>query len=154
MDVSGHTSAPLAEGFAERLPLLINSVAFEIAARAEPGLNELGLTGRTYMALAVLDGDEPGSQLELAHLLGCVAAVVVQIADDLEAAGFAERTRDPADRRRSRLTITEAGRTALERGDALAREVEEELLAHASADERARLHAVLRDALRPAAAPA
>ena len=106
------------------------------------------------MALAVLADDRPGSQLELARLLGCVAAVVVQIADDLEAAGFAERTRDPADRRRSMLTITPAGRRALERGDEVARRLEDDLFGHASAADRERLHEVLRDALRPAVAAA
>ncbi len=150
MDLTGHQPATaLAEGFAARVPLLVNALATEIAARAEPALAELGLTGRTYMALAVLQDDRPGSQLELSRLLGCVAAVVVQIADDLEAAGFAERTRDPTDRRRSMLAITPAGRDALERGDEMARQVEDELLGHATAAERERLHEVLRDALRP-----
>lgn len=137
----------LAVGMADRLPLLIHKLGNEIIVRAEPRLVEIGLTGRGYMALAVLDADRPSSQLELARLLGCVPAVVVAIADELEAAGFVERARDPADRRRSLLAVTPAGRRALAKGDRIADDIEDELLGHVPEDDRVRLHAALRVAL-------
>lgn len=153
-DVTGfERSRDLAVGVADRLPLLINRLGYEMAGRAEPGFVAVGLTGKSYMALAILDADQPRSQLEVARLVGCAPALVVSIADELEAAGFVERRRDPADRRRSVLAVTPAGRRALAKGDRVAREVEEELLAHIPADERERLHAALRAALEPSPVP-
>lgn len=144
-----------ARGFADRLPLLVNQVGYQMAGRAEPRLAELGLNGKTYMALAVLVADRPGSQLELARLMGSVAAVIVTVADNLEAEGYVERTRDPADRRRSLLTVTPAGRRALAKADRIAAEVEDDMLGHLDGSERARLHATLRGALErgPRAVP-
>lgn len=144
----------LAQGVADRLPLLINQLGNEILVRAEPRLQAVGLSARGYLALAVLSADRPSSQLELSRLLGCVPAVVVALADELEDAGHVERARDPADRRRSVLAVTKAGRRALAAGDAVAREVEDELLGHVEPEARERLHAVLRTALDPAGATA
>lgn len=154
-DPSDWQSKPeLASGVAERLPLLINHVAFEVAGRAELGLNAIGLTGKGYMALAILEADRPRSQLELSRLIGCVPAVVVTIADELEAGGFVERQRDPADRRRSVLVVTPAGRRVLAKGDRVAKAVEDELLGHLDAEAREQLHAALRGTLESVAVPA
>jgi DNA-binding MarR family transcriptional regulator len=50
-----------------------------------------------------------------------------------------ERRRDPADRRRYRLTLTPAGRRTLARYDALAAQAEADVLAPLSEAERRRL---------------
>lgn len=49
---------------------------------------------------------------QLAQELQVTAAVVTGIVDRLERRGFVARSGDPADRRRIRLTCTEAGRAA------------------------------------------
>jgi DNA-binding MarR family transcriptional regulator len=87
---------------------------------ADERLAEVGLTGREYLTLAILVDDGPGSQLELAQLLGKAPALVVASIDRLEDAGLVERTRDPDDRRRSRVKVTRKGASALARSDAIA----------------------------------
>src|SRR5262249_11625169 len=56
------------------------------------------------------------------------------------------RTRDEHDRRRSVVRTTAKGRRLLARADALAARIEDELLGHLDAGQRARLHEVLREA--------
>jgi DNA-binding MarR family transcriptional regulator len=47
--------------------------------------------------------------------------VIVGVVDELEQRGLVKRVRDPSDRRRSRVTMTDTGSSALLRGDELAR---------------------------------
>ena len=54
--------AMLAKGFRDRPALLMVTLGNEVAVRAEDPLAGLGLSGRQYMALAVLSTDEPTSQ--------------------------------------------------------------------------------------------
>ncbi len=83
-------------------------------------LAESGLDSREYMVLAILSVDGPGSQHEIARLIGKAPGIVVALVDQLERTGLVERNRDPEDRRRSRVTLTGAGRAALARADELA----------------------------------
>ena len=81
----------------------------------------MGLSGRQYMVLAVLSADAPPSQLELAGLCGLLPAQIVPVIDELERRGFVARQRSETDRRRSVVTLTDAGREILERADELGR---------------------------------
>jgi DNA-binding MarR family transcriptional regulator len=141
------TRSPLPRGVADRPALLLHKLGNEVLRRAEQPLEEMGLSGREYVTLAVLDSDAPSSQAELAALCGLLPAQLVAVIDELERDGLAERTRDEADRRRSVVRTTAKGRRLLERADALAARIEDELLGHLDADQRARLHDVLRQAL-------
>jgi DNA-binding MarR family transcriptional regulator len=62
---------------------------------------------------------------------------VVTAVNELVEQRLAERTGDPADRRRNIVTMTSAGAARLGRLDALLSEVQDELLAPLSAAERA-----------------
>lgn len=124
---SSAAAAPLA--VTKRLSLLLARADKEILVRAAPGLAELNLTGRQYHALAVLADDKPGSQLELAAALGVLPAIVVTLVDELEKRGLLERRRDPRDRRRHSITLTQSGRQLLEQADALAAAVEADVFA-------------------------
>jgi DNA-binding MarR family transcriptional regulator len=139
--------APLPRGVAERPALLMHKLGNEVLLRAERPLAAIGLTGREYVTLAVLDSDAPSSQAELASLCGLLPAQLVTVIDELERDGLAERTRDEADRRRSVVRTTAKGRRLLARADALAARIEDELLGHLDAAQRARLHEVLRQAM-------
>ncbi|MFB6717293.1 MarR family winged helix-turn-helix transcriptional regulator [Streptomyces sp. NPDC056237] len=132
-----------------RLALLLARADKEIQARSAPRLAELELTGRQYHALAVLAEDRPGSQLELATALGVLPAIVVTLVDDLEGRGLLRRQRDPRDRRRQSLTLTDQGHALLRRADALAAAVEDDVLAGIGATARADLRAALAAALAP-----
>jgi DNA-binding MarR family transcriptional regulator len=143
----GDGTARLPRGVADRPALLLHKLGNEVLRRAEGPLDEMGLTGREYMTLAVLDSDAPSSQAELAALCGLLPAQLVAVIDELERDGLAERRRDEVDRRRSVVRLTSKGRRLLARADALAARIEDELLGHLDAAQRARLHDVLREAM-------
>ncbi|MFJ1765442.1 MarR family winged helix-turn-helix transcriptional regulator [Amycolatopsis sp. NPDC088138] len=77
-------------------------------------LAPLGLTHAQYVLMASLYGlDGTGrqpSQRELADQTGLEALYVSKLARSLDADGLIERTRDPADTRTIRLTLTGHGR--------------------------------------------
>ena len=108
-----------------------------------------GLDSREYSILSILDTDGPGSQQELARLLGKAPAIVVAAIDDLEERGLVTRTRDPADRRRSRVTVTKAGSKALSHADKLAEAAVAELFTGLDAGELRQLQDLLARGLRP-----
>src|SRR4051812_30306596 len=114
-------------GIYERPALLLVKVGNQIVDRAEDALAEMGLSGRQYMLLAVLSADDAPSQLELAGLCGLLPAQVVPVLDKLEERGLVARTRSETDRRRYVVSLTDAGREALEQADALGRALVEQV---------------------------
>lgn len=124
-----------------------------VAVRGNEALEErLGLSGRDYTALAVISEDSPSSQQELARLMGKAPAMCVGMLDEMEAAGYVERVRDPKDRRRSVVTLTTKGRKVLADADALAAEIEAQVIEGLSDGERERLLALLLGAATRASA--
>ena len=109
----------LPRGALSRPALLLVKIGSEMAARAEDPLAEIGLSGRQYMVLAVLSEDTPTSQQDLAGLCGLLPAQVVLVVDELERRGMVARQRSEADRRRSVVTLTDAGSEVLARADQL-----------------------------------
>ena len=96
----------------------------------------LGMRLKAYMTLGYIR-DHPGTtQQELEYGLLLDANTVVLILNELEAAQFSIRRRDPQDRRRHIVELTATGRRALERADRARETLEEEILAPLSADER------------------
>ena len=77
---------------------------------------DAGLTPAQYriMKLASAGGER---STRLAQRLAVAKPTLTALADGLVAAGFASRTAEPGDRRVVRLTLTEAGRAALDRAD-------------------------------------
>ena len=126
-----------------RMPLLLARAGAYLLDSADELLAPVGIDGRGYSILAILHTDGPGSQLELAKLMGKAPALVVTAIDELEAQGLVERTRDPADRRRSRVMLTKAGERALAQADKLADEAAASLLSGLNAEELAQFHDLL-----------
>ncbi|MFJ3199036.1 MarR family winged helix-turn-helix transcriptional regulator [Streptomyces sp. NPDC086989] len=83
------------------------------------------------------------SQRALAERLEVDPSVLVGILNDLEGEGLAVRRRDPADRRRHNVAITEAGSTALAKTNAALDEVELALFAALSQQDRDALRGLL-----------
>jgi DNA-binding MarR family transcriptional regulator len=92
-------------------------------------------------------------QQELGEMLCIDANNLVLLLNDLEAAGFALRRRDPTDRRRHIVEITDGGVDALQRAEQGIESVEDEVLASLSPSERAELQALLAKALEGAPLP-
>jgi DNA-binding MarR family transcriptional regulator len=137
-------------GYEQRQALLLHKLGTEVLERAEDPLAALGLSPRQYSLLAVLESDQPESQLELAALCGLMPAQVVPVLDELETRGLAERRRSEADRRRSVVRLTGDGRTLLARADALGDEIMDALFGHLDPAARAELGETLKTALERA----
>ena len=92
--------------------------------------------------------DHPGaSQQVMTEDLSMDSNTGVLVLNDLEDLEYVERRRDPADRRRHIVDITEAGLEALERAEAAQGSIEDEILGGLSASERATFRRLLVKAL-------
>ena len=103
----------------------------------------LGMRFKPYMTLGYVR-DHPGTtQQEVESAMFMDANSVVLILNELEAAQFSIRRRDPDDRRRHIVEVTPAGRRALERADKARETLEDEVLQPLSAEERRTLRSLL-----------
>lgn len=103
----------------------------------------LGLRLKPYMVLGYIR-DHPGAtQAELESSLFLDANSVVLILNELEAAHFSIRRRDPNDRRRHIVELTPEGRRMLDRADKARESLEGEVLKDLTAEERTTLRRLL-----------
>ncbi|KUJ65390.1 MarR family transcriptional regulator [Streptomyces albus subsp. albus] len=123
---------------------LLSKIGKAARGRLAERLAARGLRLWHMAVLAALVDFGPHAQRELAERLAVHASDIAKVVEDLAAAGYVARTRDPADRRRVTVTVTDAGRAALAELDAEAREVQDEILAPLADEERAQLAGLLR----------
>ena len=107
----------------------------------------LGMRMKVFSTLNQVRDAGTISQQALAEVLGIDANMLVLLLNEAEDAGFARRVRDPKDRRRHNVELTDAGRAALVRAEAGVEEAEEGILATLDDAERAQLRALLAKAL-------
>lgn len=93
--------------------------------------------------LFVLEAVGPMSQKELAERLLLDPSDLVSLVDILERAELVDRRRDPADRRRYALELTERGRIAAQRLHQVSRTAQESVLEPLESHEREQLSALL-----------
>jgi MarR family transcriptional regulator, lower aerobic nicotinate degradation pathway regulator len=88
-----------------------------VGAAVRAGFHEVlagwDLRPQQFVVLLVLDAGSGCSQQELCTAAAVDSGNMVELLDGLEQLGFARRARDPRDRRRHVVTITEPGRVAL-----------------------------------------
>ena len=120
----------------------------------EPWAVDAGFRPPCMGVLAVVEKRQPVSQREISDQLGLDASDVVGVLDILEAAHMVQRRRDPADRRRHAVVLTELGETAARRFAALRAEAAERALAGLDPDERRQLVELLERATAGRAAGA
>ena len=107
----------------------------------------LGMGFRQFMALCKVR-DHPGiSQQELAEGMLLDSNAVVLLLNGLEDLGYSIRHRDPEDRRRHNIELTEAGRKAIARAEKGRDSIENELLGGLSAEEKTTLKKLLNQVL-------
>lgn len=107
----------------------------------------LGMTLRQLMLLSYLRAGAPALQQQLCESLWLDPNNCVLLLNELEEMGYIERRRDPTDRRRHMVDITDTGRRALERGERAQESLEEQILAGLSEPDRTKLRALLARAL-------
>ena len=126
----------------DRLGFLLSFRGELTGARIRAALGVAGLHPRNAMTLMQL---APGamSQRELAAAMEIDPSQLVAVLNELEAEGLAERRRDPADRRRHIVEITERGAAALERVDTAVTAAERELFGDLTEAEQVLLRGLL-----------
>ena len=113
------------------------------AVNRRTGEELLGMRFKPYMTLGFVR-DHPGiTQQEIENALFMDANSVVLILNELEAAQFSHRRRDPSDRRRHIVEVTAAGKRALERADKARESLEDDVLKDLSPNERKELRELL-----------
>ncbi|WP_042380503.1 MarR family winged helix-turn-helix transcriptional regulator [Streptacidiphilus melanogenes] len=122
---------------------LLSKVGRDARAQLADRLARKGLRLWHMATLAALVDFGPHAQRELAVRLAVHPSDMAKLLDELAGRGHVARERDPADRRRVRVTITPEGRAALTALDAEATAVQDAVLAPLTADERTVLHDLL-----------
>ncbi|MFE0464295.1 MarR family winged helix-turn-helix transcriptional regulator [Kitasatospora sp. NPDC058965] len=114
-----------------------------VTARFTDRIEAFGLKPKDVGLLTLLRAGGPLSQLEAARAMGVAPSLVVTVADRLEALGAVRRLRDPGDRRRQQLTLTDQGGALLDRCAATAHDLDAEFTAGLSEPERTALNTAL-----------
>jgi DNA-binding MarR family transcriptional regulator len=128
--------------------ILVPRLTKQIMRRVDPEL--LGIDLRLLIALSYLGDHDGAPQQELVDALCIDAKNVVLLLNELEDCGHLIRRRDPEDRRRHRVFITETGRQVLKRAARVQADVEDDVLQALDAEERATLRDLLARALAEA----
>jgi DNA-binding MarR family transcriptional regulator len=114
-----------------------------VSQRFADRITPLDLKPSHVGVLTILANAPAKSQQDIATALNVAPSLVVKLADHLEAIGAIERTRDPDDRRRQTLRLTEHGRARYAECTAITHDLEKDLLAGLSPAERGTLIATL-----------
>ncbi|MFF0103758.1 MarR family winged helix-turn-helix transcriptional regulator [Streptomyces hirsutus] len=121
---------------AERPGYLLHKAGLILLEDVEKALETVGMRSRYFFVLASLAGGPELSQQDLSRLLNLDPTTVVTVIDEMERNQHVERRRNPADRRRYNLILTDAGRAALAEVDSVVTEVETAFFGALDDDER------------------
>jgi DNA-binding MarR family transcriptional regulator len=120
------------------LAIRLSRLAYRLATE-----DVLGMRLKQFLALSTLSSTPGMSQRQFGESLHLDPNNTVLMLNDLEAEGWAERRRDPEDRRRHTVELTAGGRKALIRAERALDGLEESVLDALSPDERATLRELL-----------
>jgi MarR family transcriptional regulator, organic hydroperoxide resistance regulator len=110
-----------------------------------PVLEPLGLTHPQYLVMLALWQYEPLTVRRLGELVSLEPATLSPLLKRLEAIGYLRRTRDVADERNLKITLTESGRALRDRALSVPATIMATL--QMDADQLRDLHAVLTDVM-------
>src|SRR5215211_6205156 len=123
--------------------LLLALLGQEAMRRLRAAHTAHGLKPRQFQILGLLHDHGGLAQGELIQEMGVAPSILVTMLNPLEADGLVTRERDPADRRRHLVTLTEAGERALVSASRAQTETEDELFASLNDERREQLGALL-----------
>src|ERR1700704_1599109 len=141
--VVGSEMTKMQSGSGSGLISLITQISKALHRRTTEEL--LGMRLKQFMLLGYVrdHGNGGVSQQELESALLIDANSVVLLLNELEAAGFSLRRRDPNGCRRRRVGPPPAGRVAVDRGEKARESLEDAILADFSPEERSTLRKLL-----------
>lgn len=125
--------------------VLLTRLSKQVFRRSSEEL--LGMHLRLLMALSYLRDHDPAPQQELVDALCMDANNVVLLLNELEEQSYVARRRDPHDRRRHLVELTDAGRRALADAESAQEQIEDDVLQALDQSERATLWELLTRAL-------
>ncbi len=137
-----------ARSYAPNSMVLLTRLAKQVYRRSSEEL--LGMHMRLLMALSYVRDHDHAPQQELAEALCMDANNVVLLLNELEDLGYVARRRDPDDRRRHLVELTEAGFRALRSAEQAQETIEDDVLQALDPSERAILWQLLTRALQGA----
>jgi DNA-binding MarR family transcriptional regulator len=133
----------IAKELAQSSGYLLARLGMAFKGQATARAEESGFELYDYSLLAVLGEGARVTQATIADALSLDPSRLVALLDSLEARGLLARARDPHDRRRHVVNITDAGTTELARLRAIVRRLEDEFFAPLDSGERDALHPML-----------
>jgi len=104
-------SDPLPLPLDEQLCFSLYATSIAINRAYKPALDRMGITYPQFLVLQTLNEAPDGRSIgAIADRLSLEPSTITPLAKRLEAAGLVSRTRDPADERQVRVTLTDLGR--------------------------------------------
>lgn len=97
------------------------------AARLLESVSDLELNQKQLGILVILSQGAASSQDDIARLMNVSPSLVVKVVDTLESRSLLSRSRDPKNRRRHKLELTEQGYELLAQVNAAARVLDREI---------------------------
>ncbi len=125
--------------------VLLSRLAKQVYRRSDE--HQLGMHLRHLVALSYVSDHDGCPQQDLADAFCMDANNVVLLLNELEQLDYVNRLRDPSDRRRHLVQITQSGRMALSDAERAQTAIEDEVLAALDPDERRTLRELLARAL-------
>ncbi|MFE4368055.1 MarR family winged helix-turn-helix transcriptional regulator [Streptomyces sp. NPDC056835] len=122
---------------------LISQLAVHVRRLVSDGFTAAGARGYHYRLLSALHEFGPASQADLGRRCRIDRSDVVAAVNELAEQGFVDRSADPDHGRRNRVTLTKGGVRQLRRMDGLLDQVQDDLLAPLSAEDRQTLTRLL-----------
>src|ERR1700691_3697234 len=133
----------IARGLAQSSGYLLTALGQSFKEQAVARAEQAGFELYDYTLLAILDEGARATQGTIAEAMMLDPSRLVALLDSLEERGLVIRQRDPQDRRRHVVSITEAGGVELERLRGVLGELEGEVFAPLDAARRAALYPML-----------
>jgi DNA-binding MarR family transcriptional regulator len=148
VETSTTTQSPLGADCSAGTVVMLLRLAKVIHKRSTE--DRLGIKLRQLMLLSYLRSSAPAMQQQLCEAMWMDPNNCVLLLNEMEDMGYIERRRDPTDRRRHVVDLTDAGRAALERAERAQESIGDELFGALSDEERATLRSLLGRVLEPA----
>jgi MarR family transcriptional regulator, lower aerobic nicotinate degradation pathway regulator len=122
---------------------VLGRLGYGLKRQAAEELEEAGFSLYDYSVLALLTAGPCATQATIAGMLELDRSQLVGLLDSLEQRGLVERRRDPNDRRRHTVLLTDEGTRQLEQIRAIMSELAADYLEPLNEQERATLHELL-----------